>query len=74
MDNISEFEAMASTGKEWTELYQAPPWRIIFRKQAFLPWFEGMDNLELIYQQVWDGMERGMYVSRSRFIKLLPSI
>ena len=52
MDRISEFEALSSRGKEWTELHKLQPWRIVLRKQAFTPWFEGIDNLELIYQQV----------------------
>ena len=63
MDKITEFEALAGKGKEWTELHKAPPWQIVLRKQAFAPWCEGIANLELIYQQVWDGMERGIYYS-----------
>jgi len=63
MDPISEFEEIGGKGKEWTDLHENPPWRMVLRKQAFTPWLEGIDNLELIYQQIWDGMERGMYHS-----------
>ena len=63
MDPISEFEDIDGKGKEWTDLYENTPWRVVLRKQAFTPWLEGIDNLELIYQQIWDGMERGLYQS-----------
>ncbi len=31
------------------------------RKEVFAPWFEGKFNIELIYRQIIDGMERGFY-------------
>ena len=35
------------------------------RKEVFAPWFEGKQNIELIYRQIVDGLERGMSLARA---------
>jgi hypothetical protein len=62
IDLISEYEAMgASAGQDWKEMDEHRSWSVVLRKQAFTPWLEAIDNLNLIYRQIWDGMERGEY-------------
>jgi hypothetical protein len=32
------------------------------RKEVFAPWFEGVSNMKIIWDQLIDGMERGTLV------------
>lgn len=52
----------ANPTKEWTDLHQERPWTLMYRKETFMPWLEVSDNIDMIYRQIIDGMERGIYI------------
>eukprot|EP00730_Choanoeca_flexa_P017252 TRINITY_DN8284_c0_g1_i2.p1 TRINITY_DN8284_c0_g1~~TRINITY_DN8284_c0_g1_i2.p1 ORF type:complete len:618 (+),score=185.52 TRINITY_DN8284_c0_g1_i2:235-2088(+) len=67
MDAIFEYEVLASSAYngDWQRLAQIRPWRLAIRKEVFAPWFEGVSNMEILWDQIMDGMERGFYICSS---------
>eukprot|EP00049_Salpingoeca_infusionum_P023010 m.9938 g.9938 ORF g.9938 m.9938 type:complete len:618 (-) comp5507_c0_seq1:462-2315(-) len=61
MDVIFEYEALAGAGADWRRLATKRPWIAVLRKECFAPWNEGSANLQLLYNQIMDGMIRGFY-------------
>eukprot|EP00052_Salpingoeca_macrocollata_P001633 m.26649 g.26649 ORF g.26649 m.26649 type:complete len:615 (+) comp11548_c0_seq1:81-1925(+) len=46
-------------GTDWTAIRDNLPWCLIFRKETFAPWIERYVNMDAIYLQIMDGLERG---------------
>eukprot|EP01147_Barroeca_monosierra_P008456 gene8456-941_t len=65
MDAVYEYENLMASKAEWRLIAQERPWLVVVRKECFAPWFEGSQNLHLVYTQIMDGMIRGFYLCES---------
>eukprot|EP00051_Salpingoeca_urceolata_P033124 m.19057 g.19057 ORF g.19057 m.19057 type:complete len:786 (-) comp5871_c0_seq1:254-2611(-) len=60
LDKISQFEQL-NEERDWRVLCSTRPYRLMYRKEMFAPWPEGMHNLNLLYKQIVEGMQTGIY-------------